>query len=109
VYTFFGRKGSLPFGLADFSIADLISIFPAAIITLINIIPKAFFEFLKGISVHFVIPLIIGVAVRSVSGFRLNQFSFDANWIGSIAAVNASIISGIPPTIPVSTFSVRLK
>ncbi|NMC79890.1 MAG: hypothetical protein GYA59_11060, partial [Chloroflexi bacterium] len=49
VYTFFGRNVGLPFGLADFSIADLISIFPAMVITLVHTVSRAIGEFLKGL------------------------------------------------------------
>jgi hypothetical protein len=63
IFAFF-RERSLPFGLADFSIADLISIFPTAIITLINIIPKAFWDITKGIFNHLFIPLIVSLSIR---------------------------------------------
>jgi hypothetical protein len=87
MFTFLGKKGSLPFGLVDFSIADLISIFPSAIITIIDIIPKAFIQILKGLFLYLVIPLVIGLFIRSVTGFRLNQFALDPTWIGSLAVV----------------------
>lgn len=85
LFAFFGRKGSLPIGLADFSIADLISIFPEAIITIIDIIPKVFLEILKSFFINFAIPLIIGVVIRSSTGFRLGLLSLDVTWIGSLA------------------------
>jgi len=61
IYTFFNRKGSLPFGLADFSIADLISIFPTAILTLINFVPRAIRNIFKGVLIHFLVPIAVGV------------------------------------------------
>lgn len=87
LYAFFSRKGSLPFGLADFSIADLISIFPAAIFTIIDIVPKAFLDFLKGVFLHFGIPLVIGIGIRTATGLRLNLLGLDANWIGPLGIV----------------------
>jgi hypothetical protein len=85
VLTFFGGRGSLPFGMADFSIADLISIFPATISTIFNIIPKALFAFLEGLTIHFVIPVATALIVRYLLGFQLNQFIFDANLLGFLA------------------------
>lgn len=87
LFAFFGKKVSLPFGLVDFSIADLISVFPAAIITIIEIIIKTFWGCLKGLIVHIVIPIFIGVAIRSVTGLRFNQFSIDPTWVGLLAFV----------------------
>jgi hypothetical protein len=83
MFTFFGRRENLPFGLSDFSIIDLISIFPTAIVTFFNIIPKAFFEFLKIFIIHFVIPVTIGIIIRS-SGFQLDQFLFGTTWLVQI-------------------------
>jgi hypothetical protein len=91
LFAFFGRNASLPFGLADFSIADLISVFPAAIITIIDIIIKAFWRFLKGLFFHVIIPIVIGVAIRSVTGLRFNQLSIDATWVGLLAFVGIVI------------------
>lgn len=91
VYTFFGRRGSLPVGLADFSIADLISIFPVAIITLINIIPKAIFKILKGLFIHFGIPVIFGVVIRFVLNFQLSTILSDTVLIGYLARTGFSI------------------
>lgn len=91
LFAFFGRNASLPFGLADFSIADLISVFPAAIITIIDIIIKAFWGFLKGLFFHIIIPIAIGVAIRSLTGLRFNQLSIDATWVGLLAFVGIVI------------------
>ena len=91
LFAFFGRKGTLPFGLSDFSIADLISIFPAAIITIIDIIPKVFLEIIKSFFFHFVIPLIIGTVIRSSTGFRLSLLLLDVTWIGSLAIFGVAL------------------
>jgi hypothetical protein len=77
LFTFFGRKGSLPFGLSDFSVADLISIFPAAIITSIDFIRKAFIEIVKGAFFQFFLPGAFGLMVwyfLASIGFRLSNF-----------------------------------
>lgn len=78
IHTFFGRRGSVPFGLADFSITDLISIFPAAIITIFSLILKAIKSTLKNFLIHFLAPIIVGTGIRSyISGSPLSPFLFD--------------------------------
>lgn len=88
IYTFFGRKGSLPFGLADFSITDLISIFPTAIITLINFFPKAAKEITKGFFIHLFLPAAFGIGIMIIidhARFRLSQLLLDPTLIRNLA------------------------
>lgn len=77
LYTFFDRRGNLPFSMADFSIADLITIFPTAIITFINFIPKAIIEIIKGFLIHFLLPFGIATLVRFLLNFYIAPYIKD--------------------------------
>ncbi len=64
ISAFFNQRGSVPFGFVDFSIADLISILPITIITIISLLPKIITSTLKALSIHLLLPSMVGFIIR---------------------------------------------
>jgi hypothetical protein len=71
--TFFRRIGNVPFGFTEFSVADLISIFPTAIITILNIIPRAFLDIIVGLLKNVIVPFAVGLLIRSTTGYYIGR------------------------------------
>ena len=86
---FTGGWGSLLLNLREFSLIDLFTFFPTAILTIFNIIARTWKPILFGALMRLVIPIIvsslIAIKVRA-------EFSFQINFIDSVFLVQASLI-----------------
>lgn len=94
LFSFFGKKASFPFGLFDFSITDLISIFPAGILTLVDLIIKLFPKLLKVLIFQLLIPFAVALTFSAISGLKFNRFGIDDVWIGFLASAGLAIWLG---------------
>jgi hypothetical protein len=87
IYNFLGKRGSIPLGFADFSITDLISIFPTAIFSLMIFISKAIRVIFKIFVIHLVIPMIIVYFMRLVVGALWKAYSIAPNMGGYLVLI----------------------